>query len=200
MHPIFRSIVLTAMLPLPHLATPAAAQDEAPGAAQTNPTVILHTGMGDITLELFADQAPVTVENFLRYAADGHYDGTVFHRVISHFMIQGGGMTADLTAKPTRDPIVNEASNGLSNKRGTIAMARTAMPDSATSQFFINVQDNASLDSSPTSPGYAVFGHVTEGMDVVDAIRFVETTSFPPYHDVPKAAVVIESVEVVAAE
>lgn len=176
------------------------AQDaEAPDAAE-NPSVTIHTSLGDITLELFADKAPVTVENFVAYANDGFYDGTIFHRVISHFMIQGGGMTEDLSRKATRDPIVNEAKNGLSNTRGTIAMARTSDPDSATSQFFINVQDNLNLDYSPLSPGYTVFGQVTDGMEVVDEIRFVETTSSPPFHDVPVEPVVIESVEVVAPE
>lgn len=165
-----------------------------------NPTVVINTSLGSITLELYADKAPVSVENFIAYANEGFYEGTVFHRVISHFMIQGGGMTEDLKPKATRDPIVNEANNGLSNARGTIAMARTSDPDSGTSQFFINVQDNGTLDYNPTSPGYAVFGHVTDGMDVVDEIRFVETTSFPPYHDVPVTPVVIESVEVVTGE
>ena len=181
---------------------PVHAQDDAApeSGMADNPSVIIHTSMGDITLELYADKAPVTVENFLNYTNEGFYEGTVFHRVISHFMIQGGGMTADLTSKPTAEPIVNEASNGISNARGTIAMARTVDPDSATSQFFINVQDNPNLDHGPTSAGYTVFGHVTEGMEVVDDIRFVETTSFPPYSDVPVEPVIIESVEVVAAE
>lgn len=165
-----------------------------------NPQAIIHTSMGDITLELFAQKAPVTVENFIAYARDGFYDDTVFHRVISNFMIQGGGMTADLKSKLTKEPIVNESGNGLSNMRGTIAMARTSEPDSATSQFFINVQDNRNLDNRPTAPGYAVFGRVIGGMDVVDEIREVETTSMPPYHDVPVEPVVIESVEIVAAD
>ena len=184
-------------------AMPAWAQEESGGNAggdAANPSVIIHTSLGDITLELQADKAPVSVENFLSYARDGYYEGTVFHRVISHFMIQGGGMTPDLTPKPTAEPIINEASNGLSNARGTIAMARTNDPNSATSQFFINVQDNPNLDHGPTSAGYAVFGFVTGGMEVVDEIRFVDTTSFPPYHDVPVEPVVIESVEVVVPE
>lgn len=179
----------------------AQAQEEAASAgsqpASANPSVVIHTSLGDITLELQADKAPVTVENFINYANEGFYEGTIFHRVISHFMIQGGGMTVDLASKPTAEPIVNEASNGLSNVRGTISMARTNDPDSATSQFFINVQDNPSLDHGPTSAGYTVFGFVTGGMEVVDDIRFVETTSFPPYHDVPVEPVIIESVEVV---
>lgn len=171
-------------------------------AAAANPTAILHTSVGDITLELYADRAPISVENFIHYANGGFYDGTIFHRVISHFMIQGGGFTADMQQKPTDEPILNEASNGLSNTRGTIAMARTGHPHSATSQFFINVQDNQNLnytgDSSSRAWGYAVFGTVTAGMDVVDAIRLVETTTIPPYADVPKTPVLIERVEIVA--
>jgi cyclophilin family peptidyl-prolyl cis-trans isomerase len=170
-------------------------------AANNNPKVVIHTSMGDIGLELFADKAPVSVENFLRYASSGFYDGTVFHRVISHFMIQGGGLTADLKDKPTGEPIVNEAPNGLSNKRGTVAMARTNAPHSATSQFFINVQDNKNLDysteGSSTQWGYAVFGKVTSGMEVVDEIRFVETKLVPPYSDVPVEPVLINSIEVI---
>jgi len=169
-------------------------------AAAGNPTAVLHTSKGDIQIELFAEQAPVTVENFISYAKSGFYDGTIFHRVISHFMIQGGGFTPEMEKKATGEPIANEANNGLSNKRGTIAMARTNDPHSATSQFFINVQDNMNLDYTgqpgPAGWGYAVFGRVTGGMDVVDAIRFVETTRVGPYSDVPTEAVVIESVEV----
>ena len=166
-----------------------------------NPMAVIHTSMGDISLELFADKAPVTVENFIRYAKSGFYDGTIFHRVISHFMIQGGGFTADMQQKPTDEPIINEASNGLSNMRGTIAMARSGHPHSATSQFFINVQDNPGLDytgeNSSRAWGYAVFGQVTGGMDVVDKIRFVETTTVPPHADVPRSPVTIEKVDIV---
>ena len=169
-------------------------------AAAGNPTAVLHTSKGDIQLELFAEQAPATVENFINYAKSGFYDGTIFHRVISHFMIQGGGFTSDMEKKTTGEPIANEANNGLSNTRGTIAMARTNDPHSATSQFFINVQDNMNLDYTgqpgPAGWGYAVFGRVTGGMDVVDDIRFVETTRAGPYSDVPAEPVVIESVEV----
>jgi cyclophilin family peptidyl-prolyl cis-trans isomerase len=167
--------------------------------SNATPKVVIHTSLGDITLELFAEAAPVSVKNFVSYAQDGFYDGTIFHRVISHFMIQGGGMTPDLKAKPTAEPIVNESANGISNTRGTIAMARTSDPDSATSQFFINVQDNPSLDHKPSAAGYAVFGKVVEGIEVVDDIRFVETASMPPYHDVPAEPVVIESVEIIDA-
>lgn len=173
-------------------------------AANSNPQVVIHTSMGDIGLELFADKAPVSVENFIRYANSGFYDGTVFHRVISHFMIQGGGLTADLKDKPTSEPIINEAINGLSNKRGTVAMARTGNPHSASSQFFINVQDNGNLDytdqNSSRGWGYAVFGKVTSGMDVVDKIRFVETKTVPPYSDVPVEPVLINSVDVIGSE
>ncbi len=173
-------------------------EDTAP--ASNNPRAVIHTSMGDITVELFEGEAPATVENFIAYAQDGFYNDTIFHRVISHFMIQGGGLTADMKAKPTAEPVVNESSNGLSNSRGTIAMARTSDPDSATSQFFINVQDNPTLDDRPMAPGYTVFGKVVEGLDVVDEIRFVETTSNPPYHDVPTEPVVIESVEIITAD
>lgn len=174
-------------------------------AATGHPQVTLHTSLGDIRLELFEEQAPATVENFLQYARDGHYDGTIFHRVISHFMIQGGGFTADLEQKPTREPIRNEAENGLSNDRGTIAMARTGDPHSATAQFFINVELNSGLNHTGTANsrqwGYAVFGRVIEGMDVVDEIRFTQTGTHPtaggiPMADVPVKAVLIESVEI----
>jgi cyclophilin family peptidyl-prolyl cis-trans isomerase len=140
----------------------------------------------------------VSVENFMAYARDGYYDGTIFHRVISHFMIQGGGFTPDMEKKPTGEPIANEAINGLSNKRGTIAMARTSDPHSATAQFFINVQDNMNLDHSgqanPSTWGYAVFGRVAQGMEVVDDIRFVKTAKAGPYSDVPVEPVLIERV------
>ena len=167
-------------------------------AAAGNPTAVIHTSKGEVRLELFADQAPISVDNFISYAKSGFYDGTIFHRVISHFMIQGGGFTADMEKKPTGEPIANEAGNGLSNKRGTIAMARTNDPHSATAQFFINVQDNMNLDytgqTSSGAWGYAVFGRVTSGMEVVDEIRFVQTTQAGPYSDVPVEPVVIERV------
>lgn len=171
-----------------------------PLAAADNPTAVIHTSKGDIELELFAEQAPRTVQNFVDYANSGFYDGTIFHRVISHFMIQGGGFTPDMEKKPTGEPIPNEADNGLSNKRGTIAMARTNDPHSATAQFFINVQDNMNLDHTGQSHsaawGYAVFGRVTSGMEVVDEIRFVQTGRVGPYSDVPVEPVVIERVEI----
>jgi cyclophilin family peptidyl-prolyl cis-trans isomerase len=166
-----------------------------------NPTAIIHTNMGDIQLELFADKAPVSTANFVNYANGSFYNDTVFHRVISNFMIQGGGFTADMKQKPTAPPITNEADNGLSNIRGTVAMARTNDPNSATAQFFINVQDNSPLDhrgkSDSRAWGYAVFGKVTSGMDVVDQIRKVETKSLPPYSDVPVVPVVIERVQII---
>ena len=164
------------------------------GAA--NPEVTIHTSKGDIRLLLFADKAPESVENFLQYARDGFYSGTIFHRVISHFMIQGGGFGADKKKKDTREPIRNEASNGLSNTRGTIAMARTTDPHSATAQFFINVEINSNLDHASTQNsrtwGYAVFGKVIDGMKVVDEIRFVPTDA----RDWPLQQVLIESVEI----
>lgn len=164
------------------------------------PRAVIHTSMGDISLELYADKAPVTVANFVDYAKSGFYDGTIFHRVISNFMIQGGGFTPDMVKKATGEPIANEAGNGLSNERGTIAMARTNQPHSATAQFFINVEDNANLDHTGESDsrawGYAVFGRVTAGMEVVDQIRAVKTTRKPPFSDVPVEPVVIESVEI----
>ena len=169
--------------------------------APANPTAVMKTSMGEIQIELFQDKAPLSVANFIQYARSGFYDGTVFHRVISHFMIQGGGFTPDMKQKEPSEPIVNESNNGLSNLRGTLAMARTPNPDSATSQFFINVQDNLNLNfvARVGQPqwGYAVFGKVIKGMEVVDEIRFVETTDFPPHGDVPKVPVLIESVKIV---
>jgi len=160
--------------------------------------VLMKTSMGDIRLELYPDQAPVTVQNFVEYASEGFYDGTIFHRVISHFMIQGGGFTPDMQKKPTREPITNEAKNGLSNRRGTIAMARLPQPNSATAQFFINVQNNMNLDyKNDQNPGYAVFGRVTDGLDVVDDIRFVATTRVGQFSDVPAEPVIIQEVRVV---
>ena len=162
-------------------------------------TATMDTSMGTITLALDDEKAPETVANFVRYAKDGHYDGTIFHRVIDGFMIQGGGFTKDMNQKATREPIRNEAMNGLKNARGTIAMARTMVVDSATSQFFINLVDNGFLDfQSPTPPGfgYAVFGKVTDGMEVVDAIAKVKTGFAGPHQNVPEEPVVIRKVTV----
>jgi peptidyl-prolyl cis-trans isomerase B (cyclophilin B) len=164
--------------------------------------VKLHTNYGTITLELYADKAPVTVENFLNYVREGFYNGTIFHRVISNFMIQGGGMEPGMKEKATNAPIKNEADNGLSNERGTIAMARTMEPHSASAQFFINVKDNAFLNHSSPTPngwGYAVFGRVVDGMDVVDKIKEVQTGNAGYHQDVPVEDVIIESAEVTEA-
>ena len=161
--------------------------------------VIIRTTFGEITLELDAEKAPKTVENFLNYARDGYYDGTIFHRVIDNFMIQGGGFDTDMQQKPTGEPVENEADNGLKNDFGTVAMARTMEPHSATAQFFINVKDNDFLNHTGKNMqgwGYAVFGKVTEGEAVLDKIRAVATTSRNGHQDVPTDAVIIESVEV----
>jgi len=157
--------------------------------------VRLATTMGDIVIELDADKAPKTVANFVSYAKAGHYNGTIFHRVIPTFMIQGGGMKPDMSEKPTQAPIPLESRNGLSNTRGSVAMARTNVPDSATAQFFINVKDNAFLDQANARDGngYAVFGRVVEGMDVVDRIKAVPTGSQGPHDDVPLQAITIKT-------
>ena len=161
--------------------------------------VTLNTTFGPIKLELDAEKAPATVANFLAYARDGFYDGTIFHRVIDNFMIQGGGFDTDMQQKPTGKPIENEADNGLKNDAGTVAMARTMDPHSATAQFFINVKDNDFLNHSGKNMqgwGYAVFGKVTDGMDVLEKIRGVATTSRGGHQDVPVETVIIESVTV----
>ncbi len=170
------------------------------GDKTDRPKVRIVTNLGEIEAVLYADKAPETVKNFLRYVDEGFYDGTVFHRVISSFMIQGGGFDVNLQKKPTHEPIRNEAANGLKNRRGTLAMARTMDPHSATAQFFINVVDNPFLDyKSPKNGrtfGYAVFGKVTRGMDVVDKIRYVETGPGGPFpRDVPQQPVIIEKIE-----
>ncbi|MFG5778260.1 peptidylprolyl isomerase [Comamonas sp. J-3] len=166
--------------------------------AADNPKVKLATSMGDIVVELNPEKAPKTVENFLQYVNDKHYDGTVFHRVMNGFMIQGGGFTPDMKQKPTRAPIPLEAKNGLKNDTYTIAMARTGNPDSATSQFFINVKNNDSLNApSPDGHGYAVFGKVVSGTEVVDKIKAVATGNAGPHQNVPTTPVVINSASVV---
>ena len=162
--------------------------------------ILMTTTVGPMTLELDADNAPKTVENFLSYVSSGFYDGTIFHRVINNFMVQGGGFTADMDQKATQAPIENEANNGLKNARGTIAMARTQDPHSATAQFFINVQDNDFLNHTGENMqgwGYAVFGKVTEGEDVLDKIRCVQTGSQAGHQDVPVEPIIIESVTVI---
>ncbi|MBI4457012.1 MAG: peptidyl-prolyl cis-trans isomerase [Acidobacteria bacterium] len=169
-----------------------------PSRAEEKPVVEMETSMGTIAIELYPDKAPETIKNFLAYVDSGFYNGTIFHRVIRNFMIQGGGLMPDLTRKSTKPPIKNEANNKLSNKRGTIAMARTGEINSATAQFFINVQDNQPLDyhgDSPDAYGYAVFGKVISGMDVVDKIRNVKTASKQGYDDVPVEAVLIKSIK-----
>ncbi len=169
-----------------------------PAVAADAPAVLIQTSKGDIQVELDPERAPKTVENFLAYVDAGSYDGTIFHRVIPDFMIQGGGFTPDYSKKPTRDPIANEADNGLANKRGTIAMARTGDPHSATAQFFINHKDNAFLDHSAKDAGgwgYTVFGKVTAGMDVVDAIAAAPTGPAGPFaKDAPKTQILIEKI------
>jgi peptidyl-prolyl cis-trans isomerase B (cyclophilin B) len=165
--------------------------------SDANPLVQIETSCGEIILQLDRSKAPISVENFIAYAKAGHYDGTIFHRVIKGFMIQGGGLTPDMQEKPTGTPIVNEANNKLKNKVGSVAMARTAEIDSATAQFFINTENNKDLDHGGLKPemyGYAVFGQVVDGMDVVYTIEQKATTSTAGYDDVPREPVVIESV------
>jgi cyclophilin family peptidyl-prolyl cis-trans isomerase len=181
----------------PVIPAPAKAPAVEPVAKEsvTTPSLVkLSTTMGDITVELFADKSPITVKNFLGYAESGFFDGTIFHRVIKNFMIQGGGFTTDMNKKQTRAPIKNEASNGLKNLRGTIAMARLPQPDSATSQFFINHKDNDFLNYRTGSAGYTVFGKVVSGMEVVDSIAVVPTGK----NDVPVKLITINSVKVIS--
>ena len=169
-------------------------------AERSHPLVKLETSMGDITLELYPDKAPATVANFLEYVKAGFYDGTIFHRVINDFMIQGGGLDAQMNKKPTRAPIKNEANNGLTNDAYTIAMARTGDPDSATAQFFINVANNTSLNHTAPTPrgwGYAVFGKVVKGREVVDKIKAVPTATQDMYENVPSTPVIIIKATVV---
>jgi cyclophilin family peptidyl-prolyl cis-trans isomerase len=200
--------ILTAIALLLVLALPGWAQESTtPTAPEGVPTetvpdaepleVTMKTSMGDVVLELYPDKAPLTVANFVDYATTDFYDGTVFHRIVPGFVIQGGGFTPELNKKKTKSPIVNEAQNGLSNERGTIAMARTQYPNTATSQFFINLKDNEMLDFKAEQQGgygYAVFGRVVEGMEVVDAIASVPTTTKGRYQNVPVEPVVIEDV------
>jgi cyclophilin family peptidyl-prolyl cis-trans isomerase len=188
------SILLALLSFLLQTPAPAAPLQPAPG----NPVVVIETSAGIITAELFKDRAPVSVENFLQYMRDGHYSGTLWHRVVAGYVIQGGGYTPEMAEKAVRPPIQNEATNGLSNRRGTLAMARTRMARSATSQFYINVSSNPSLDHRGFSPddfGYAVFGRVLEGMDVVDKIAAVRTaTNREGMEDVPVTPVLIKGV------
>lgn len=191
---------VVSLLCLAGVGTALAADAPAKPAAGKNPQVVIKTTLGDITVELFPDKAPITVKNFLDYVEAKQYDGTIFHRVIPAFMIQGGGMTQDMQQKPTKAPIKNEAGNGLKNAPGTVAMARTSAPDSATAQFFINTKDNVFLDHRDDTPagfGYAVFGKVVSGTDVVKKIEGVSTTTKAPHQNVPVTPVVIESIRVV---
>jgi cyclophilin family peptidyl-prolyl cis-trans isomerase len=193
--------ILASLIGLLAILGPAAASAQAP-TATTNPRVALDTSKGRIVIELYPDKAPKTVKNFLDYTKSGHYNGTIFHRVIPGFMIQGGGYTADMKDKPTKAPIPNEADNKVLNQRGTVAMARTSDPNSATDQFFINVANNGSLNFKGKDLqgwGYAVFGNVVEGMDVVDAIVAVPTTTKEPYANVPVEPIVIRKATVISA-
>jgi cyclophilin family peptidyl-prolyl cis-trans isomerase len=171
-------------------------------ARAANPVVLVETSMGNFKIELFEDKAPVTVKNFLQYVNDKHYDGTVFHRVISDFMIQGGGFEPGMKEKKTRDPIKNESSNGLSNLKYTVSMARTSEPNSATAQFYVNVKDNTFLDKAKARDGvgYCVFGRVIDGTDVVDKIKAVETGNAKGFENVPTKDVVIKTIKVVKDE
>ncbi len=168
-----------------------------PGA----PVVLMRTSVGDIQIEFYPQEAPESVDNFIRYVEDGHFDGTIFHRVVRGFVIQGGGFTAEMEEKDTREPIPNEAQNGLRNMRGTLSMARTGDPHSATSQFFVNTKDNAVLDHTGTTMrgwGYAVFGKVISGMDAVDRIEASPVVSRAGHNDVPETPIVVESAAVVS--
>ena len=184
--------LLTAIVLGAALIPPAFAQDA------KNPRVVMETSAGKIVIELYADKSPATVKNFLQYVEDKHYDGTIFHRVIADFMIQGGGFEPGMKEKKTRDPVKNEAGNGVKNERGTIAMARVKDPDSATAQFYINTVDNERLDRAKARDkfGYTVFGKVVEGLDVVDEIRRVETGVKEDFQNVPTKDVLIKSVRV----
>jgi peptidyl-prolyl cis-trans isomerase A (cyclophilin A) len=191
-------LVSALALTLAQAAAPAApAATPAATAVAASPVVALEilqggTALGTITIVLDKEKAPITVANFLKYVRSGHFDGTIFHRVIPGFMIQGGGFTPQMVEKPTRAAIVNEAKNGLSNARGTVAMARLPEPNTATAQFFINLRDNHGLDYGVDGAGYAVFGRVTEGMDIVDKIAAVATTTRQPHENVPRVPIVIK--------
>ncbi len=191
----YRHVMLTAFVAGLAFGSPATAQDG-------NPQVILKTNMGDMKIELFAKEAPISTKNFLDYVQSGYFEGTIFHRVIDGFMIQGGGFTKDMKKKPTRDAIKNESSNGLTNDKYTLAMARTSVPNSATSQFFVNTTDNGFLNKNQAQDGvgYAVFGKVIEGKEVVDKIGKVKTTTKAGMGDVPVEPVIITAVEVVNAK
>ena len=183
-------MLVTALL-LAAQAPTAPAPEATPRPAPNGPVVVLETSLGKIRIGLHQDKAPLSVKNFLTYVRGGHYDGTIWHRVIPGFMIQGGGFEPDMSERPTRPPIKNEAKNGLSNLRGTVSMARTSDPNSATAQFYVNVKDNLSLDYGVRGAGYAVFGEVLEGMDVADRIVAVPTSAKGQFSDVPRTPVLI---------
>lgn len=186
-------IISCGLIFLLFLVLPAAGQSPASKSGGKMSKVLLSTSLGDITIELYPEKAPITVENFLAYVDSGFFDGTIFHRVIPGFVIQGGGFTEDMNKKPTRPPVKNEAGNGLKNERGTLSMARTQETDSATSQFFINLSDNTALDHGMRGFGYAVFGKVIEGMDIIDKIAAVKTGNRGMFNDVPVQPVLIVS-------
>ena len=196
--------VLVAVLAVASLVILPEAKGTRPMSDSTNPLVLIETTMGNITIELDAENAPISSENFLAYVEDGYFVDTIFHRIIPNFMVQGGGMDADMADKPSdRAPIENEASNGLKNDRGTLAMARTQDPHSATSQFFINLKNNDFLNFTSEDVqgwGYTVFGKVTEGMDIVDKMAGVATTAKAGHQDVPNDTITMTAVSVVAAE
>ncbi len=194
------SLLLPLVFMVAQVTAPPAPADPAatptPKPLPNGPVVVLDTTLGRIKIGLHRDKAPLSVANFLAYVKAGHYDGTIFHRVIPRFMAQGGGFEPDMTERPTRPPVKNEAKNGLSNRRGTVAMARTSDPNSATSQFFINVADNLRLDYGIQGAGYCVFGEVLEGMDVADAIVAVPTTTRGVNRDVPETDILIKRARV----
>lgn len=198
MTPIIRLLKIAALCLCCAASTLAEPQAAAP--TTTHPVVVMTTSMGVIKVELYPDRAPVTVANFLEYVNEGFYDGTIFHRVIAYFMIQGGGMGDDLTLKPNRDAIVSEADNGLNNERGTIAMARTQEVNSARSQFFINVEDNNHLNYTKSSGGYTVFGKVIAGLEVVDNISMVETRNLGRHFDLPVEPIMLISARLQTAQ
>lgn len=168
----------------------------APRAQAADPVVVLKTSLGEIDIQLDPKKAPISSANFLAYVKSKFYDGTIFHRIIPGFVVQGGGFTPDMTEKPTQPPIKNEATNGLKNLRGTISMARTNDPDSATSQFFLNLTDNGALDPGMNGPGYAVFGKITKGLDVIDKMAQVPTSTVGPFENVPSKPVTLISARV----
>lgn len=188
------SLVFGSVALLSVVANPALAQSQS-ATPLPNPQVTITTNYGAFSVRLYRDKAPVTVENFLKYVDSGFYENTIFHRVVTNFMIQGGGFTIDMQEKPTGDPIVNESQNRLHNVRGTIAMARTSEPDSATAQFYVNQRTNLSLDWKPGDPGYTVFGEVIDGMSVVDFISTSPVRAMGPHGHIPTEPVIITKVE-----